>query len=265
MAREEHTPAVKPRRTHPVEALRGFARSLGGAATQGAASAAVRGAADGLREQMPDRDGQLQALAQDGLALAARLVHEAALREQAAPGTFAHDTAAAAMRGLLGELEAAAKHGGLPLHGLLLRLSHLLDQLDGFAASRQREMVAPGARARSMAEGVVDGAMDRLHEGMPTVAEDLQVLVPAAGSIAYAVGHELLRGLEARAREGSDEGSEALTQAMERAGEGLVHGVSRGLAAELPALGARLRRPAAWLAAGGALLVLARVIGGRRS
>ena len=96
-----------------------------------------------------------------------------------------------------------------------------------------------------MASGAVDGAMDRLHEGMPLVAADAQAL-------AFEVGQGALRGLEARA----PQSSEALAHALERAGEGLVHGVARGLTLELQALGARLRRPAAWLAGGGALLSL---------
>jgi len=285
MARAEHTPKAKPRRPHPVEALRGLARTIGGAATQGAASAAVRGAADGLREQLPDDDGQLQALMQDALQLVGRLVHQAALREQAAPGTFAHEAAAAAMRGVIEELDAAAQNRELPLHGLLNRLNVLIDHLSGFASSRQRELSAPGERARAEAAGIVDGAMDRLHEGMPTVLADLKTLAPAAGSIAYEVGHELLRGVEARAKDGSPAltqvmenagaglvrgvsrglEAEALAQVMEQAGAGLVRGVSRGLAVELPALGARLRRPVALLAGGGALLVLGMALAaGRR-
>ena len=257
MARTEDTQAVKPRRARPVAALRSIALSLGGAATQEAASAAVRGAAEGLRQQLPELDGQLEQLLEDTRVVVGRLMHDAA---QGAPGHLAHDVAAAVTRGALAELEAEWRDGGLPLHGLTQRLDHLLDLVAAYAESREQEMRTPRERARSMAVGVVGGAMDRLHEGMPLLTQDLQALAPAMGVVAYEVGRELVRGVEARA----PEGSKLLAHALELAGEGLVHGMARGLAVELRALGAQLRRPAALMAGFGALSTLLLVSALRR-
>lgn len=186
----------KQRRVGPVEGLRNLALTLERLAAREAASGAVRGAADGLRKELPELDGQLRSLLTDALTVLGRLVHEAAESEQQDPGEAAHSMAAAAMRGALEVLEWEWQDGGLPLHGFVERFNRLLDEVLEFTHSRTDEIRAPMERAEALSRGMVKAAVE---------------------------------GIESKLRDDVD----ALVRLIERASRGVVRGLVEGLREEL--------------------------------
>ncbi len=254
------------RRSSPMTALRNLALSLERLAAREAASGVVRGAADGLRQELPELDGQLSALLRDALTVLGRLAHEAAEREDVDPGAAAHTLAASATQGMLEVLEREWQDGGMPLHAFVDRLNRLLDEVAEFARSRTDELRSPGERAEALVEGVVRAALRQLHEGMPGLVEDGRSLAPLGEELASHVGRGLVTGIESKLQEDAN----ALVGLLERAGRGLVRGLAAGIREELAsspvstgeALGASLeklaeRTTAATLrGAGGALRTL---------
>lgn len=216
----------------PAQLLRNLALSLERVATQEAASSAVQGAARGLRAELPDEvEAQVHALLRDTLTVLGRLVHEAAHGERPGPEAAAHAVAGAAMSGALEALEREWNDGGMPLHGLLTRVDRLLDHVGTHADARRTLVEDAEERARAFTYGVVDAGMDRLHESLPQLTEDLRGLVPLGGEVAASVGRGLVEGLGARARE--DEA--VLGALLEKAGQRLVHGLATAVEAELRA------------------------------
>jgi hypothetical protein len=219
----------KERRAGPVEVLRNLALSLERMAAREAASSVVRGAADGMREELPEIDRQLRALLQDALTVLGRMAHEAATRERVDPGATAHALSAAAMQGIVEVLEREWQDGGMPLHSLVERINRLFDEAVAFAHSRTDEIRAPGERAQAMAEGMVRAAVRELHEALPALAKDLETLAPLGEGLASRVGRGLVDGIESKLREDG----ELLGSLLERAGRGLVRGLAAGLREEL--------------------------------
>lgn len=216
-------------RSSPMMALRNLALSLERLAAKEAASGVVRGAADGLRQELPELDGQLSTLLRDALTVLGRLAHEAAEQEEVDPGAAAHALSAAAMQGMLEVLEREWQDGGMPLHAFVDRLNRLLDEVAEFARSRTDEVRAPGERAEAMVEGVVRAALRQLHEGVPTFLEDGRKLTPLGEELAAHMGKGLVAGLESKLQEDAD----VFVELLERAGRGLVRGVAAGLREEL--------------------------------
>ncbi|WP_375761420.1 hypothetical protein [Corallococcus exercitus] len=216
-------------RTGPIEALRNLTVSLQKLAAREIATGVVRGTAEGIRKELPDADGQLHALLQDVLTVLARLAHEAAERESGAPAVATQEFAGAAMEGALKALEREWNDGGLPLHGFMVRLNHLFDEVVMFAHSRTDEIRAPGERAQVMARGVVKAATEQLHEALPVILEDARGLSPLGEEVASKVGRGLVVGVESKLREDSG----LLLGLVERAGQGLVRGLAAGLREEL--------------------------------
>jgi hypothetical protein len=218
------------RRVGPVEVLRNLALSIERLAAREAATGVVRGAAEGLREELPEPiEGQLRALLQDALTVLGRMAHEAAERERVDPGAAAHTLAASAMKGAIEVLEQEWQNGGMPLHAFIDRLNRLFDGLVEFARSRTDEIRAPGHRAQAMAEGVVQAATQQLHEAVPGLTEDLRSLAPIGAEIASQIGRGLVAGIESKLRENSG----AFEGLIERAGRELVRGLAAGIREEL--------------------------------
>jgi hypothetical protein len=183
----------------PIEGLRNLALTLERLAVHEAASGAVRGAADGLREEIPELDGQVRAIVADALTVLGRLAHEAAERERVDPGAAAHTLAGAAMQGALEVLEREWQDGGMPLHAFVERINRLLDEVVEFAHSRTDEIRSPGERAQAMARGMVRAAIEELQEAVPTLVKN----------------------------------TDAIEGLFERAGRGLARGMAVGLREEL--------------------------------
>lgn len=217
------------RRAGPVEALRNLALGLERLAAREAVVGAVSGAADGLRQELPELDGQLRGLLQDAIKLLGRLAHEAAERERLEPGAVAHAMAGAAMQGALDVLEREWQDGGMPLHSFVERLNRLLDGVVDFAQHRTDEIRSPGERAQAMAAGVVKASVEQLHEAAPLLAEDARRFAPGGAEIASKVGRGFVEGIESKLREDSD----VFVKLLERAGHGLIRGLAEGLREEL--------------------------------
>jgi hypothetical protein len=217
------------RRQGPVELLRNLALSLERLAVHEAASGAVRGAAEGMRKEMPEIDGQLRALLQDALTVLGRMAHEAAEREEVEPGAAAHALAASAMQGMLEVLEREWQDGGLPLHAFVERLNRLLDGVAEFARFRTDEIRTPRERAAAMTEAMVEAMAKQLHEEVPALAEDLRLLAPVGAELASRVGRGFVEGIESKLQEDS----EVLVGLLGRAGRELVRGVAAGIREEL--------------------------------
>ena len=234
------------RRLGPVELLRNLALSLERTAAHEAASGVVRGAADGLRKEMPELDGQVRTLLQDTLTVLGRLAHEAAEREQVEPGAVAHSMAASAMQGLLEVLEREWQDGGMPLHSFVERLNRLLDGVVDFTHFRAEEIRTPRERAQAITETLVKTAVQQLREEIPALTEELRTLAPLGGEVAARVGQGLVAGIESKLRENPD----VFGDLLEHAGRKLVRGLAAGLREELDsspavsgeALGASLER-----------------------
>ncbi|RKH63830.1 hypothetical protein [Corallococcus aberystwythensis] len=218
-------------RKGPIEALRNLTLSLQQLAATEIATGVVRGTADGIRKEVPEIDGQLHTLLQDVLTVLGRLAHEAAKREHGEPVDATHALAEAAMEGALKALEREWNEGGLPLHGLMVRLNHLFDEVVSFAHSRTDEIRTPGERAQVMAQGVVKAATEQLHDSLPGIMEDARGLAPLGEEVASKVGRGLVEGVEGKLREDSG----LLLGLVERAGQGLVRGVAAGVREELAA------------------------------
>lgn len=217
------------RHAGPVEALRNLALSLERLAATEAASSVVRGAADGLRKELPGVEGQLRPLLQDVLTILGRLAHEAAERERVDPEAAARSMAGAAMQGALEVLEREWQDGGMPLHAFMERINLLLDEVIEYAHSRTDEIRTPGERAEAMARGLVRATTDELRGAMPGIVEGAQGLAPLGAEVASKVGRGLVEGIESKLREDSD----ALVGLLERAGRGLVRGLAAGIREEL--------------------------------
>ncbi|NMO16143.1 hypothetical protein HPC49_10730 [Pyxidicoccus fallax] len=216
-------------RAGPIEALRNLTLKLERLAVREAMSGAVSGAAEGVRKEVPELDGQIRALAQDALTVLARLVHDAAEREQAGAGATAHTLAAAAMQGALEVVERQWRSGGMPLLGFIARVNHLFDEVVEFARSRTDEIRSPGDRAGAMAQGVVKVTVEELQEAVPRLAESARCLAPLGQEMAAKVGRGFVEGVETKLREESD----ALVGLLEHAGRGLVRGLAAGIREEL--------------------------------
>ncbi|QSQ25423.1 hypothetical protein JY651_11055 [Pyxidicoccus parkwayensis] len=219
----------KESRTGPVEALRNLALGLERLAAREAMAGAMSGAADGLRKEIPELDGQVRDLVSDALKVLGRLMHEAAEREHQEPGTMAYVMASSAMQGALEVLERERVSGGKPIQGFVERLNHMMDGLAEFARNRTAEIRSPGERAQAMAVGVVTSVVEMLHDVVPMLAEDARRFAPSGAEIAAQVGRGLLEGVESKLREDSD----ALVGMLERIGRTVVHGVAEGLREEL--------------------------------
>jgi hypothetical protein len=220
----------KEGRAGPVEVLRNLAVSLERMAAREAASSVMRGAAEGIREELPDEmEGQLRALLQDALTVLGRMAHEAATRERAEPGATAQTLAAAATQGMLEVLEREWQNGGMPLHALVERINRLFDEAVAFARSRTDEIRSPGERAQAMAEGMVRAGVRELHESLPGLVKDMETLAPLGAELASQVGRGLVDGIESKLREDGD----VLGTLLERAGRGLVRGLAAGIREEL--------------------------------
>lgn len=274
---------AKDSRSGPVEALRNLALRLERLAAREAVVGAVSGAADGLRREIPELDGQVSDLVADALKLLGRLVHEAAERERTEPGSVAYVMASAAMQGAVDVLEREREVGGKPIQGFVERLNRMLDGLAEFARNRTDEIRSPGERAELMAAGVVNAAVQQLHEVAPLLVEDAERFAPSGAEIAAKVGRGLIEGVESTLHEQSG----ALMGLLEQSGQAVVRGLAEGIRVELAkspsasseglerlaertsaamvrgaggalrALGAELRRPfMAVVGAGGALLTL---------
>lgn len=213
----------------PMEALRDLALSLERLAAREAATGLVRGTAEGLREELPELDAQLRALLRDVLTVLGRLAREAAGREQVSPEAAAHTLAAAAMQGAIEVLEREWQNGGLPLHAFMKRLNRLLDEVVDFAHTRTDELRAPGDKARTVAESVVQAAAGQIHQAIPALREDLRSLAPLGAEVASHVGRGLVEGIESKLREDSG----VFEGLLERAGRELVRGLAAGLREEL--------------------------------
>jgi hypothetical protein len=219
------------RHAGPVEALRNLALSLERLAASEAASSVVRGAAEGLRKELPEVEGQLRPLLQDVLTILGRLAHEAAEREQVDPGAAAQTLASGAMQGALDVLEREWQDGGMPLHAFMERINRLLDEVVEYAHSRTDEIRTPRERAEAMARGLVRATTEELREAVPGFVEDARGLAPLGAEVASKVGRGLVEGIESKLKEDSD----ALVGLLERAGRGLVRGLAAGIREELAA------------------------------
>jgi hypothetical protein len=189
----------------------------------------VRGAADGLRQEMPELEGQLRTLLQDTLTVLGRLAHEAAEREQVEPGAVAHSVATATMKGLLEVLEREWQDGGMPLHSFVERLNRLLDGVADFTRYRADAIRAPGERAQAMTEAMVKAAVRQFGEEIPALSEELRTLAPLGAEIASKVGWGLVEGMESKLRENPD----IFGDQLEHAGRRLVRGLAAGIREEL--------------------------------
>lgn len=234
------------RRSGPVGLLRNLALSLERLAAREAASGMVRGAADGLRQELPELDAQLSTLVQDTLTALGRLAHEAAERAEVEPEAAAHALAASVMEGLLEVLRREWRDGGLPLHGFVERLNQLLDGVVDFTHTRADEIRTPRERAEAITEAMVSTALRQLREEVPALAKELRTLAPLSAEVASRAGRGFVAGIEAKLRENP----EALGDVLERAGRSLARGMAAGLREELTsspglsgeALGASLER-----------------------
>ncbi|MHA7633453.1 hypothetical protein [Corallococcus sp. M7] len=216
-------------RAGPIEALRNLTLSLQRMVAAEIATGVVRGTADGLREEVPDGHGQLNTLLQDLLTVLGRMAHEAAEREPGASADATEVLAGAAMEGALKALEREWNDGGLPLHGFMVRLNHLFDEVVMLAHSRTDEIRTPGERAQAMARGVVKAATEQLHDSLPAILEDARGVVPLGEEVASKVGRGLVMGVESKLREDTT----WLLGLVEQAGQGLVRGLAAGLQEEL--------------------------------
>lgn len=215
----------------PVEALRNLALSLERLAASEAASGAVRGAADGLRREMPELDGQVRTIARDVLTVFARLAREAAERGSEEPGTVAYTMAASAMSGALEVLEREWQDGGMPFHDFAARVNSLFDHVMEYARSRTDEIRTPGQRARIIVRSLVTETSEQLHEAVPGLVEDARALAPLGEEVASKIGRGLVEGFETKLHEDAD----VLAGLLERVGRGLVRGVAAGVREELAA------------------------------
>ena len=215
----------------PMASLRQLALSLERLVAHEAAKGVVRGAADGLRKEMPGVDGQLRSIVQDALTVLGRLLHEAAEHEQVDPAEAARTMAASTMQGLIEVLEREWQDGGMPMHSLVQRLNVLLDEIIDFTHSRTDEIRTPRERAQAMTEAVVDAALTRVHESVPVFAEDLRAAGPLGEEVASAVGRGLVTGLGSQLQKDAD----VLGGVVHRAGQDAVRGMAAGVREELAA------------------------------
>jgi hypothetical protein len=215
----------------PVATLRQLALSLERLVAHEAAKGVVRGAADGLRKEMPGIDGQLRSIVQDALTVLGRLLHEAAEQERVDPAATAQTVAASAMQGMIDVLEREWQDGGMPMHSLVQRLNILLDEVIDFTHSRTDEILTPAERAQAMTEAVVDAALGRVHDAVPVFAEDLRAAGPLGEEVASAVGRGLVTGLGTQLRKDAD----VLGGVVHRAGQDVVRGMAAGVREELAA------------------------------
>jgi hypothetical protein len=209
--------------------LRNLAVSLERLAAHEAASSVVRGTADGLRQEMPELEGQLRTLLQDTLTVLGRLAHEAAERQQVDPAAAARAMAASVTQGLLEVLEREWQDGGMPLHAFVERLNRLLDGVVDFTHFRAEAIRTPRERAQAITETMVRTVVQQLREEVPAFAEELRALAPVGEELASKVGRGLVTGVEAKLRENPD----VFGDLLENAGRKLVRGLAAGIREEL--------------------------------
>jgi hypothetical protein len=209
--------------------LRNLAVSLERLAAHEAASSVVRGTADGLRQEMPELEGQLRTLLQDTLTVLGRLAHEAAERQQVDPAAAARAMAASVTQGLLEVLEREWQDGGMPLHSFVERLNRLLDGVVDFTHFRAEAIRTPRERAQAITETMVRTVVQQLREEVPAFAEELRALAPVGEELASKVGRGLVTGVEAKLRENPD----IFGDLLENAGRKLVRGLAAGIREEL--------------------------------
>lgn len=214
----------KESRLSPVELLRQLTLSAGRLATEGIASGAVRGATEELRAGLPELDGQLQDLLRDVLAILGRMAHEAAERPAGQPGARARVIAEEVVRGALGEFRRSTPGWSALSQELLERVNQWLERSAEVAASRQLEIRRPGDRARMMATGAVEGALEQLHVSMPQLA-------PEVAGLASQVGRGFVEGVGST----MEEKTEVFSSFLERAGRSFVHALVEQLDTELKA------------------------------
>lgn len=215
-------------RLSPVELLRRVTLSLEQLAVQGLASGAVRGASEGLQAELPALDGQLRALIEDGVALLARLVQDAAERP---PGAWTRSMAESAVAGAVDELRRSMPGVDALSRELIERMNAWLERSSEAAALRNRELREPGARAREMATGVVEGVVKELEHALPAVS-------PMGAEVASQAGRGFIQGLG----EALESRSEKFDEVLDEAGRRLVHAVVEQLDLELRALRSRSQR-----------------------
>ncbi|EPX64794.1 hypothetical protein D187_000216 [Cystobacter fuscus DSM 2262] len=214
----------KESRLSPGELLRQLTLSAGRLATEGIASGAVRGATEELRAGLPELDGQFQDLLRDVLAILGRMAHEAAERPAWQPGARARVIAEEVVQGALGEFRRSTPGWTALSQELLDRVNQWLERSAEVAASRQLEIRRPGDRARMMATGAVEGALEQLHVCMPQLA-------PEVAGLASQVGRGFVEGVGST----MDEKTEVFSSFLERAGRSFVHALVEQLDTELKA------------------------------
>lgn len=216
------------RRSGPFGLLRELAVEVQRSVAEETAASAVRGAADGLREEMPELDARVRQLLTDAVILLGSRVHEAAQRAPGSPNGAAHDIAQMITRGALDELERQWHSGGLPLHAILERVNELMARLSTFAASRAEQLSNPDRQFETVAGAAVRGLMNELHTALPKILEDLDAVAPVAEDISARAAQGALRGLEATLRQKP----EMFDQVVEQAGRALMKGLATGLGTE---------------------------------
>jgi hypothetical protein len=185
---------------HPLEWLRGFALSVERLAAQGVASGALRGAADELRAGLPDDvSARVRTLLESGLTTLEHAV-AAAAETSSTPGSWSQATAEAVVRGTVEEFRRLIPELRPTTREVLERVKTWLERSASEAAARAQEIRAPGDRARIAAAGAISGALEKLSEELPRLAQ------PAA-DLAEQVGRALVRG-----------SADELSQRMQRVG-----------------------------------------------
>jgi len=214
----------KESRLSPVELLRQLTVSAGRLATEGIASGAVRGATEELRAGLPELDGQFQELLRDVLAILGRMAHEASERPAWQPGAWARVIAEEAVQGALGEFRRSTPGWTTLSQELLARVNQWLERSAEVATSRQAEIRMPGDRARIMATGAVQGALEQLHVSMPQLA-------PEVAGLASQVGRGFVEGIGST----MEKRSGVFSSFLDHAGRSFVHALVEQLDTELKA------------------------------
>lgn len=278
-------------RRRPFALLRNLVLAAERRAAQEAASSAFRGAAEELREQLPDLDHDVAALADELLGALRRWVQEAG--QPGVTNRTAHSIALSATRGALDELERQWREGGLPLHDFFERVNRLLDRAAVFASHKADLLNNPEERAYRIAVSVVDGVVDRLHDAVPQMGEDFQTLTPGVAKSAAAIGEGLFLGVASAARAERDafellaaavassagdaflasaatrtrQEAAAFTPLLEAAGRAVARGMTAGafdeVEARLKRLKPALKRAGASVAAGFGALTALWLVGSR--
>lgn len=173
-------------RSASAERIRNLVLSLERLVAEGVASGVVRGAA-GEVESIEGLDESLQALVENGVAVLGRLVEDAASRAPFPPGTWPQLVAAGAVKGALDELKTSMPLLNDTAQQVLGRLNLALERMAVQAEARASLERNPGAGARALAGGAVQGALDQVQAAR---AE----LTGVASELAFTAGRELANG-----------------------------------------------------------------------